>query len=196
MDTFTHIVAVLAAALVPLVLLRIGLLIYARVAPSDADAVPLLHVAGIGIGALLGVGLLAAMPHGADFEPSLVLSADGPWAVGLGGMVARHALPDAATFDLALESLRTGYPGAAAWPLRVGVVLMLALMVHAALLWRGFKSVRAAVAVLLLACWIALLTYLVAHLLAWAVAQANFWAFAIALLLWQRWRYAGPRAAH
>lgn len=177
-------------------LIRIGLLQYTMLAPSDADAVPLLHVLAILAGGLLGLLLLGTLPHGQDFRLSRIFAADSPWDLGVGAFLARHALPDGATIHAARDALlqqEMTAAGLAGW---AGLALALIAAAQAMLLWRGWSRLRAAVAVLLLAFWTALVLHYVAHLLAWGATQLNFWIFALALILWQRWRYRPPARAH
>jgi hypothetical protein len=49
---------------------------------------------------------------------------------------------------------------------------------------------------MLLAGWTALVVHHLAHLLAWSATHLNFWLFALALLLWQRMRYAPAHRSH
>ncbi|MEI6162314.1 MAG: hypothetical protein WCP77_20980, partial [Roseococcus sp.] len=147
-------------------LIRIGLLQYSMLAPSDADAVPLLHVLAILTGGLLGLLLLATLPHAEDFRLSRIFAADSPWNLGVGGFLARHALPDGATIRAARDALfqEELTPGSlAGW---AGLALALIAAVQAVLLWRGWSRLRAVLAVLLLAFWTALVLHYVAHLVA------------------------------
>ena len=188
-DPVLDTLAALLVFAVAYALIRIGLLQYGMLAPSDADAVPLLHVLAIGAGALLGLLLLASLPHAEDFRLSRIYAADSPWKLGVGGFLARHALPDAATLRAASGVLlrMEATPGAVLGWAGLGLALLAAL--QALLLWRGWSRLRAAAAVLLLAGWTALVLHYAAHLLAWGATQLNFWLFALALILWQRWRH-------
>lgn len=177
-------------------LIRIGLLQYAMLAPSDADAVPLLHVLAILAGGLLGLLLLAMLPHAEDFRLSRIFAADSPWDLGVGAFLARHALPDGATIRAARDALMRGELTPASLAGWAGLALALIAAAQAVLLWRGWLRLRAALAVLLLSFWTALVLHYIAHLLAWGATQLNFWIFALALVLWQRWRYRPPARAH
>ncbi|MDB5415140.1 MAG: hypothetical protein JWR10_3475 [Rubritepida sp.] len=177
-------------------LIRLGLLQYGMVAPSDADAVPILHVLALAAGVLLGAMLLAAVPHAEDFRPSRIYASDSPWRMDAGQFLARHALPDGPTLRGAAALLMPGNTSIGAILGQMGAVLALAGAVQALMLWRGWPRVRAAVAVLLLAGWTALILHYAAHLMAWGATQLNFWLFALLLVLWQRFRYRVRRAAH
>lgn len=177
-------------------LIRIGLMQYSMLAPSDADAVPLLHMLAIAAGGLLGLLLLASLPHAENFRLSRIYAADSPWNVGVGAFLRRHALPDGATCRAALATLLQAEPTAARVIGHAGLALALLAAAQAFLLWRGWSRLRAAAAVLLLAFWTALVLHYGAHLLAWGATQLNFWLFALALFLWQRWRYRPGLGAH
>lgn len=192
----TDTLAAVAVFAVAYGLIRVGLLQYGMVAPSDADAVPILHVMALAAGLLLGVLLLAAVPHAEDFRPSRIYAADSPWRMNAGQFLARHALPDGATLRGAAGLLVPGEASIGAVLGQIGAVLALGNAVQALLLWRGRARIRAALAVLLLAAWTALVLHYAAHLIAWGATQLNFWLFALLLVLWQRWRYRQPRAAH
>ena len=177
-----------------LLVLRIASMAYALVAPRDAEAVPLLHGLALAAGAAGGIALLLALPHGGDFRPSRLFLADGPWAMGLRDFLPRFALPDAATLRGALAGLGAADAlGLAGW---LALVLVATGLGASLRWWRGRARLRAMGAFLLLAALTALLLHHGAHLLAWGAAQLNFWLFALALLGWQRWRHAPPRAGH
>lgn len=188
--------AALAVFAVAYGLIRVGLLQYGMVAPSDADAVPILHVLALAAGVLLGVLLLAAVPHAEDFRPSRIYASDSPWKMNAGQFLARHALPDGATIRGAAAMLVPGDTSPGAIVGQIGAVLATIGAIQALLLWGGWARVRGALAVLLLAGWTALAVHYAAHLIAWGATQLNFWLFALLLVLWQRWRHRQPRAAH
>lgn len=178
-------------------LIRIGTLQYSLIAPSDADAVPLLHVMAIAGGAALGVLLLASLPYGEDFRPSRLYAADSPWDIGVLEFLRRHALPGHAAMVEAGRVLRQG--AGSPWqtlPGYCGLALAGLAAVQGVFLWRGVARLRAALACLLLAGWTALVVHYLAHLLAWSAAQLNFWLFALLLVLWQRARYSPRARAH
>jgi len=177
-----------------LALMRLAGAAYALAAPRDAEAVPLLHVLALAAGGATGIALLLALPHAGDFRPARLFLAGGPWAIGLGDVLARFALPDAATLRGARDALSTGGAGGAAgW---LALALLAAGPLAALRWWRGRTRLRAIAAFLLLAACTALILHYGAHLLAWTASQLNFWLFAVALFAWQRWRYAAPRAGH
>jgi hypothetical protein len=193
-DLLLHTLAMLAAVLLAVGLLRLGVASYDLAAPRDAEAVPLLRLLALGTGAALGAGLLATAPDSTIFHPARIFAADGPWTITLGELIGRHALPRAE----ALRSLAAapfagdGAGTAAAWLALAG---LLGGFVLARRLWRGRTRLRAFGAFLLLALLAAVQLHYAAHLLAWLAARLGFWLFALALLLFQRWRHA-PRAVH
>lgn len=177
-------------------LVRIGTLQYSLIAPSDADAVPLLHVMAIAGGALLGVLLLASLPYGEDFRPSRLYAADSPWNIGVLEFLRRHALPTREAMAEAWRALGGNGTPWQAIPGYAGAALAGLAALQAFLLWRGMARLRAALATLMLACWTALVVHYLAHLLAWTATQLNFWLFALLLVLWQRGRYGRRVRAH
>jgi hypothetical protein len=195
-DLLVNLLAALAVFAFAFALIRVGLLQYFLLAPADAEAVPLLHVLAIVAGGLLGLLLLAALPYGADFRPGRIYAADSPWQVDVLSFLARHALPDGETVRAAAARLWSGGADAATLAGRAGLIIALGAALRGALLWRGWARLRAAAAVLQLACWSALVLHYGVHLLAWGATQLNFWLFALLLLAWQRWRQAPRQAAH
>lgn len=195
-DPLTDSLAALLVFTLTYAQIRIGLLLYGMVAPADAEAVPLLHVTAIVAGLLLGLLLLAGLPHAADFLPARLYAAGSPWAIGVLEFVYRFTLPNGQTLRNARMIL------ASADPLWVAVISYMGLALagfgalQAALLWKGMAGIRAALAALLLAGWTALLVHHLIHLLAWSATQLNFWLFALALVLWQRMRYGPTRRSH
>jgi hypothetical protein len=189
-----HGAATLLALALALGWLRFGAAAFALLAPRDAEAVPLLHVLAVATGLALGLGLLAAMPDAAAFRPSRIFAAESPWAIGIAGFLAEHALPRrAALAGLAAAMAEpAGLAGLAGW---LAVAGLLAGLIMVLRLWQGRARGRAFGAFLLLALCTALLLHYGLNLLTWLAAQLGFWVFALALLLFQRWRY-GLRAAH
>ncbi len=156
---------------------------------------PLLRLLAISSGAAFGLALLVAAPHGGMFATGRVLSADGAWSSGLPALLGQHALPRAEAFAALPEQLLgASLAGAVlAWLALVGFAQG---VLTALRLWRGAGRSRALAAFVMLALHIALLThYVVVHLLGWFAAQLGPWLFALALLVFQRWRY-GVRRAH
>lgn len=186
--------AMLAAILLAIALLRLGLAAHDMAAPRDAEAVPLLRLLALGCGVALGAGLLAAAPDASIFHPARIFVADGPWAIGLGELLARHALPRAEAMR-ALPAALLAWHGAATAAAWLALAGLLGGFVLARRLWRGRTRLRAFGAFLLLVLLAAVQLHYAAHLLAWLAAQLGFWLFALALLLFQRWRHA-PRAMH
>jgi hypothetical protein len=186
--------AMLAGVLLAVALARIGLAAHHLAEPRDAEAVPVLRLLAIGTGAVAGGGLLAAAPDPSLFHPARIFAADGPWAIGLAELLGRHALPGGATLRALLAALRGGGGAAtaAAWLVVAG---LLGGWLLARRLWQGAARRRAFAAFLLLVALTALQLHYAAHLLAWLAARLGVWLLALALLLFQRWRYR-PRAAH
>ncbi len=180
-------VAMLALAIAA-ALVRLGAAGFAFAAPEDAEAVPLVRVLALGTGALGGVALVVAGAPPGAFLPGGLFDADGPWAVGIAQVLSRHALPSAATLVALRDAMLApaGLAGLAGW-LAIGGVLLGAATARR--LWYGQDRIRAFGAFLLLALHTALLVHYTTHLLAWFAAQLGFWLFALALLVFQRWRY-------
>jgi hypothetical protein len=183
-----------AAVLLAVALLRLGLAAYDIAAPRDAEAVPLLRLLALGTGAAAGAGLLAAAPDPSIFHPGRIFAADGPWAIGLMEFLDRHSLPGAEALRALPGALFAprGAATAAAWLALAGLACGGVL---ARRLWQGSTRLRGFCAFLLLVLLAAVQLHYAANLLAWLAARLGFWLFALALLLFQRWRYA-PRAAH
>ncbi len=188
------ILGTLVAVLIALVAQRIGSAMYALLAPEDAEAVPLFHSLALACGACTGVVLLLAAPHFAEFAPHRIFAADAIWWVGLREFLFLYALPCGRSFRGAAGALAgngEALPLVIAW-------LAIAALASASLLvlrwWRGMARLRAMLAFLVIAAWTALLLDYGVNLLAWALAQLSFWAIPIALVAFQRWRYAGSPA--
>jgi hypothetical protein len=186
--------AMLAAVLLAVALLRLGLAAHDVAAPRDAEAVPLLRLLALVTGAAAGAGLLATATDPSIFHPARIFAAEGPWAIGLGELLGRHALPGAEALRALPAALFAprGAATAAAWLTLAGLACGGVL---ARRLWRGRTRLRGFAAFLLLVLLAMVQLHYAAHLLAWLAARLGFWLFALALLLFQRWRYA-PRAAH
>ncbi|WP_353212665.1 hypothetical protein [Rhodovarius sp.] len=195
-DPLTDSLAALLVFTLTYAQIRIGLLLYSMVAPADAEAVPLLHVTAIIAGLLLGLPLLAGLPHAADFQPARLYAADSPWAIGVIEFVYRFTLPNRQTLNNAWLILSGADPLWVALIGYIGLALATLAALQAAMLWKGMAGARAALAGLLLAGWTALVVHHLAHLLAWSATHLNFWLFALALLLWQRMRYAPAHRSH
>lgn len=197
-DGLTEVLGGLAAALLALglavLLARIAGAAFAIAAPHDAEAVPVLRLLAIWSGAAFGLALIVAAPHGAIFAPGRVLSADGAWGVGLPALLGQHGLPRAEAFAALPDELMGS-------SLAGSILVWLALLgfgqgVFTALrLWHGPARRRALAAFVMLSLHITLLTHYAVHLLGWFAAQLGPWLFALALLVFQRWRY-GMRRAH
>jgi hypothetical protein len=182
------------AFVIAVALVRLASAAYGMLAPHDAEAVPLLHVLALAAGGVSGLTLLLALPHAALFSLNSLFSARGPWEFGIGVFLQRHALPDAATLHRAVIGLGSARLSAGVgW---LAVLLLLAGPLAALRWWHGRSRLRAIAAFLMLAASTAVLLHYAAHLLAWAAAQLNFWLFAVALILFQRRRYAAPSAGH
>jgi hypothetical protein len=187
--------ALLAVAFL-LVTARIGTAQYALVAPHDAEAVPMLHVLALAAGFAVGLALVAAVPYGDAFRPSRMFAPDSAWDISLGGFLANYALPRAATLDRLRDGLAGDGNTLQVTLGRIGTVLLLAGPLAALRWWRGRARLRALAAFLLLAGYTALVINYALHLAAWSIVQLNFWAFAVILLLFQRWRYAPAASGH
>ncbi len=186
----------LVAVLLALGMVRLGALQYGIVAPRDAEAVPLLHVLGAATGVAAGVALLLSMPDLGAFNPARIFSADSPWSLTLGGILGGYGLPQAVTLRSLIAAL--GGDGslaqvAAGWLAVAGLVAGTGLAWR---LWRGRDRLRALAAFLLLATWTALILHYAAHLAVWTLTQLNFWLFAVALVLFQRWRARAATGGH
>ncbi len=182
---------ILAAILIAVMLLRLATAGFTLVAPQDAGAVPVLHVAAIVAGVGAGGALLLAMPHAEAFRLSRLFAADSPWAIGLGEFITGFALPGTDALAGALVAMRDADGAGAA----IGWLAALVLAGGAFIAlrgWRGMARLRALVAFLLLMAVSALLLHYTVHLLAWLAARLGFWVFLLLLLLFQRWRHAPP----
>jgi hypothetical protein len=187
-----------AAALLALglavLLARVAGAAFAIAAPHDAEAVPLLRLLAIGTGFACGLALVLVAPHSAIFAPGRLLAAEGPWGTGLPALLGAHGLPRAD----ALAALPGALMGAS---VATAVLAWLALAgfiqgsLTALRLWRGVPRRRAFVAFVMLVLHTTLLVHYTTHLLGWFAAQLGPWLFALALLAFQRWRYA-TRPAH
>jgi hypothetical protein len=195
-DPLTDSLAALLVFTLTYAQIRIGLLLYGMVAPADAEAVPLLHVTAIVAGLMLGLLLLAGLPHAADFLPSRLYAADSPWAISVLEFVYRFTLPSGKTLDNAGLIFVSANPLWIATISYIGVVLASFAALQAVLLWKGMPGIRAALAALFMTGWTALVVHHLAHLVAWSATQLNFWLFAVALVLWQRMRYAPAERPH
>jgi hypothetical protein len=195
-DPLTDSLAALLVFTLTYAQIRIGLLLYGMVAPADAEAVPLLHVTAIVAGLMLGLLLLAGLPHAADFLPARLYAADSPWAIGVLEFVYRFTLPSGKTLGNAGMILVSADPLWVAIISYIGVALASFSALQAALLWKGMAGARGALAALFMTGWTALVVHHLAHLAAWSATQLNFWLFALALVLWQRMRYAPAVRSH
>jgi hypothetical protein len=187
-------VAVAGALALAVALLRLGLAGFDAAAPRDAEAVPLLRLLAVATGALLGVALLLAAPHVGAFLPDGMFAPRGPWSIGLRDLLVRHAVPAPEAMQ-ALVGAMVALDALAALPGWIAAAGAVQGAVLARRLWYGPAQRRAFLAFLFLALHMALLLHWTAHLLAWIAAQLGIWLFALALLLFQRWRYR-PRGAH
>lgn len=190
------IAAAIVAILVALGMVRLGTLQYAIVAPADAEAVPILHVLGAGTGLVAGMALLLSVPHAGAFAPGILFERGAAWDLSLGDFLAAYALPRWVTLRSLLLSIGGEGSLLQVATARFAMVGLLAGPLLALRLWRGLARLRALAAFLLLVLWTALILHYALHLAAWTVAQLNFWTFAIALLLFQRWRYRTRLPAH
>lgn len=183
------------AILLAVSVVKLATAAYGLTAPHDAEAVPLLHVLALAAGVVTGIALLINVPHLDAFRPWRLFNYEGPWRLGILGFLADYALPSGRTFANAIAAL--GEPGPAAVVSWLAVLLLAAGPAIALGWWRDRRSrLRAVAAFLLLMLSTAMLIHYAAHLLAWTAAQLNFWLFAVALFLWQRYRYAPPSTGH
>lgn len=187
-DILGGVVVAMLALAVAAALLRLGAAGFAFAAPEDAEAVPLLRMLALGTGALGGLALIAAGAPPGAFLPGGLFDAQGPWSIGIAEALVRHALPSLATLGTLRDAMlaSAGMAAVVGWMALGGVLLGAAA---ARRLWYAPDRARAFGAFLLLAIHTALLLHYAAHLLAWFAAQLGFWLFALALLLFQRWRY-------
>jgi hypothetical protein len=185
--------AMLLAMAIALGAMRLGAAQFNLLAPADAEAVPVFHMSAVTAGTIGGVALLLAAPHLDAFTPREIFAADSPWSVDLRVFLARYALPQEAAFT----ALASGLRGAGGWLIILLAWASLAAWalgcVAALRFWRGWNRLRALLAFLSLAAWIALLIGYGAHLAAWAAAHLSFWIFLLLLLALQRWRHRTPR---
>lgn len=185
LGTFGAIVIALAA-------LRIGAMQFTLLAPKDAEAMPAFHVLGLTAGVLFGFALLLGAPHLDQFTLRRIFAPDSLWAAGAWEFLAGHALP---TAD-ALAAFGAAFLGAGSTPLLSAAWLGMAVFAAGLLValrgWRGRRRLRAIGAFIVLVVWTALILGYAAHLIAWSAAHLSFWIFALALLLFQRWRHAAP----
>jgi hypothetical protein len=188
--------AMVLALLIALGAMRLGAAQFNMLAPPDAEAVPVLHMSAVLSGLACGVALLICAPHVGAFAPREIFAAESPWSINLQDFLARYALPQPAAFGQFAAGLRGD-----AEPLRIvaawtAVASVLAGCFAALRFWRGWTRLRALLAFLSLAIWIALLLGYGVHLAAWVAAHLSFWIFLLLLFALQRWRH-GPRpAAH
>lgn len=184
--------AMVLALLIALGAMRLGAAQFHLLAPADAEAVPVFHIAAVVAGLACGMALLVASPHVQDFLPRYIFAQNSPWSVGLQDFLADHALPQAGSFTTLAAGLRGQGPGAvivAAWLAVAGILFggFTALR-----FWRGWKRLRALLAFASLAAWITVLIGYTAHLAAWAVSHLSFWIFLLLLIALQRWRHGRP----
>jgi hypothetical protein len=190
------VLAIGVAVLIVLAAVRLGSLQFALIAPHDAEAVPLLHSLGFATGLAAAAALLLTAPHAAEFSPQRLFAPQSSWDVTLGGFLSLYALPARATLVAAWKGLG-GVGGSAG--MAAGWVAVLAAVAGLAVsfrMWRGRLRWRAALSFLVLAGWTALITNYAAHLAAWGLMQLSFWAFLLALLAFQRWRYRPQATSH
>lgn len=184
------------AVLIVLAAVRLGSLQFALIAPHDAEAVPLLHSLGFAAGLATAIALLLAAPHATEFAPHRLFAPQSIWDVPLGEFLSRDALPSHATLGAAWGGLFGAGGGvhvAAGW---ISVLALMAGLMLSFRMWSGRLRLRAALSFLVLAAWTALIVNYAAHLLAWGLMQLGFWAFLLALLAFQRWRYRPHGAVH
>ncbi|MBW6399236.1 hypothetical protein KPL78_15345 [Roseomonas sp. HJA6] len=193
-DIFGGTFAALLAVAFAVALLRLGIAGFEMTAPHDAEAVPILRLLALGTGTALGVALVAAEPHTDYFLPDRIFAGDGPWSISLLDLLGRHALPQLSTLQ-ALPDLMLAFDGLAAFTGWIGLLGLVQGAIMTQGLWHGRAQRRAYFAFLLLALHIALLLQWTAHLTAWFAAQLNVWIIALALVLFQRWRYRPHHAA-
>jgi hypothetical protein len=188
--------AMLLALLIALGAMRLGAAQFHLLAPADAEAVPVFHMSALMAGLVCGFALLVASPHLDAFAPRQIFAADSPWSIDLRQFLASYALPPAAAFD----ALGNGLRGDAGWLLTAVAWLAVASILFgcfAALrFWRGWTRLRALLAFLVLAAWIALLMGYIVNLAAWVAAHLSFWIFLLLLVALQRWRHGSRSAAH
>lgn len=181
-----------AAVVIALAALRLGAMQFTLLAPKDAEAMPVFHVLGLTAGVLFGIALLLGAPHLDQFTLRRIFAPDSLWASGALEFLAGYALPSAdalTAFSAALLGTGSTALLAAAW---LGSAAFVAGLLVALRGWRGRRRLRAFGAFIALVVWTALILGYAAHLIAWSAAHLSFWIFALALLLFQRWRHAAP----
>lgn len=190
------VLAISVAVLIVLAAVRLGSLQYALIAPHDAEAVPLLHSLGFVAGLAAAFTLLLTAPHAAEFWPPRLFATQSIWNVTLGEFLSLYALPGRGTLTAAWSGLGNGGGSGrlvAGWLAVLAAVAGLAVSMR---MWRGLLRWRAALSFVVLATWTALIVNYAAHLLAWGLLQLGFWAFLLALLMFQHWRYRPRGASH
>ncbi len=190
------VLAIGVAVLIVLAAARLGSLQFALIAPHDAEAVPLLHSLGFATGLAAAIALLLTAPHAAEFSPQRLFAPQSIWDVTLGGFLSLYALPARSALIAAWNALGGGGSSAgmaAGWVAVLAAVAGLAVSVR---MWRGALRWRAVLSFLVLAGWTALIANYAAHLAAWGLMQLGFWAFLLALLVFQRWRYRPHATSH
>lgn len=187
--------AMLLAVLIALGAMRLGAAQFHLLAPPDAEAVPIFHIAAVLAGLVCGTALLIAAPHVEDFLPRRIFAENSPWSVDLREFLANYALPRGEAFGTLAAGLR-GEGRAATIIAGWLVVASILFGCFAALrFWRGWTRLRALLAFASLAAWIAVLVGYAAHLAAWVATHLSFWIFLLLLIALQRWRHGRP-AAH
>ncbi len=187
--------AMLLALAIALGAMRLGAAQFNLLAPPDAEAVPVFHICAVFAGLVCGATLLIGAGHLDAFTPRQIFAEGSPWTVDLPNFLANYALPQGTAFAAFAAGLR----GDGSAPMIVAAwcsAATIALGCFAALrFWQGWNRLRALLAFVTLATWIALLIGYAAHLAVWIAAHLSFWIFLLLLLALQRWRY-GTRRAH
>lgn len=187
--------AMLLALAIALGAMRLGAAQFNLLAPPDAEAVPVFHICAVFAGLVCGAALLVGAGHLDAFTPRQIFAEGSPWSVDLPSFLASYALPQGSAF----AALAAGLRGDGSVPVVVAAwasAASIALGCIAALrFWRGWYRLRALLAFITLATWIALLIGYAAHLSAWIAANLSFWIFLLLLIALQRWRH-GPKRVH
>lgn len=191
---FMHVVACIAAVLVPIAMVTVVAEAVDAFKPRWYHAVPAMRRAALGSGILLTAAILWATPGGDIYAPDRIFSVDGPWNMGFPEMLEARLLPY-------LDHVPAVYLGSYDAPLWVRIVIS----VHALLLlvtvlvpfrlWTPREAARAALCGILITVTAAFVTLYAICTSYWLLHQLSFWVVAVVGLLYQRFRHHRPHRA-